>query len=102
MKGNGLGTKGMKDSPGKTAISFSNQQEWGSGVGWQAKECLRSNRKTKTGEKWKERRSRGLGGSKGMVEVKEALRKKQSHDSSSWIQRSTLSLQNDSFPESFG
>lgn len=64
MKGNRLGTKGMKDSPGKTAISFSNQQEWGSGISWQAKECLRSNRKTKTGEKWKEEKVKGTGGFK--------------------------------------
>lgn len=55
-RGDGLGAKDTKGCPGKTATSLSNQNEWGSGIGQQAKEFLRSNRKTKKGEKWKEKK----------------------------------------------
>lgn len=63
----------MKDPPGKTATSSPDQKEWGSDISWQTKEFLRSNRKTKKGEKWKEkitgagelRRNGGSEGSSG-------------------------------------
>ena len=102
VRGDGVGTKGTKGRPRKTATSLSNQKEWGSGIGWQAKEFLRDNRKPKKGEEWKAKKIEGTGSSELGVEVREAQRWKQPWDSSSWVQRSTLRLQNDPFPEGFG
>lgn len=88
MRGNGLDTKGKKGRLENSATSLSNQNEWGSGIGWQAKEFLRSNRKTKKGEKGKEKKIEGTGELERMVEVREDQRQKQPQDSFSWIRRS--------------